>query len=144
MAILAMHDRFMLLRRIPFEKRPEALVEIAQQFLVKVGYSKDLKTALMVLCITIISCVISKMKTRLLIGGENWIRKRYFSGIGKAPFHSRPFSWIVLGNHPASHQITPLAGVGRDLAFSRQEAHISRCLDQTCSKITFENSGKLT
>jgi serine/threonine protein kinase len=39
-AILAINDRFSLLRRIPFEKSPEALVELSRQLLHKVGYSE--------------------------------------------------------------------------------------------------------
>jgi serine/threonine protein kinase len=40
LAILVMNDRFSLHRRIPFEKSPEALVELSRQFLHKVGYTE--------------------------------------------------------------------------------------------------------
>jgi len=40
-AIIAMNDRVMLHRLIPFEKPPEALAERAQEFLKKAGYSED-------------------------------------------------------------------------------------------------------
>jgi hypothetical protein len=38
---MVMNDRTRLHRRIPFNKRPEALVELSQQFLAKAGYSSQ-------------------------------------------------------------------------------------------------------
>ncbi len=40
LAIMAMNDRVMLHRRIPFEKPPDALVERSQEFIKKAGYSE--------------------------------------------------------------------------------------------------------
>ena len=48
-AMLAMNDRFMLHRRIPFEKSPEVLVERSQEIIKKAGYPGNLPTASMAL-----------------------------------------------------------------------------------------------